>query len=351
MKITKWQKIFLKHVKSYYDTSLKYFGNRYLWMFLKEGDLIPEHVAYLCPLCIKNLIWVVKIEDLNSTDKAVLYKTSEFTLDHFPPESVGGKKTVWVCKECNNKAGDTYDHQIKKHIEHLGLQKEGLSTKVAVRNKIKDVGNFKGYLESTENQEWLLHLKTDEAKVIKPLDEWIIGEGKGYDWQVDVTISTPINEAVQKAMLKAAYLYCFTYFGYQFVFSKAGELIRQVLKSEVEYPVNPTPLKFDKQSQKAYDDIAIGMCYISHPENLKSIIVNVKLIDKENGYEVIHPVFIPNPTETGIEDLKRTTKFIEENININLSITRLTKILDETPNAYHQTWYDILNAKPVTNIL
>jgi HNH endonuclease len=351
MKLTKWQKIFLKHVKSYYDTSLKYFGNQYLWMFLKEGDLIPEHVAYLCPLCIKNLIWVVKIEDPNSKDKGLLYKTSEFTLDHFPPESVGGKQTVWVCKECNNKAGDSYDHQIKKHIEHLGLQKKGHSTKVPVQSKIEDVGNFKGYLESTENQKWLLHLKTDEAKVIKPLDEWISDEGKGYDWQVDVTIPTPVNEGVQKAMLKSAYLYCFTYFGYQFVFSKAGELIRQVLKGETEYPVNPIPLQFDKESQKVYNDIAIGVCYISQPENLKSIVVNLKLINKENGYEVIHPVFIPDPTETSIEDLKRITKFIEENININISITPLNKILDETPNAYHQTWHDILNAKPVTNIL
>lgn len=66
--------------------------------------------------------------------------------------------------------------------------------------------------------------------------------------------------------------------------------------------------------------------------------MNIKLKYKENGYEAIHSVFIPDPTETGIEDLKKIPPAIEAQGHTDIEITPLNNILHSTPLAYSQTW-------------
>lgn len=62
----------------------------------------PVQYVYLCPICLKNKAAILNIEDFRSDD--------EFTIDHFPPQSVGGKGKILVCKTCNNTAVDYSVH-------------------------------------------------------------------------------------------------------------------------------------------------------------------------------------------------------------------------------------------------
>jgi hypothetical protein len=39
---------------------------------------------------------------------------AEFSLDHFPPESIGGFQTLLVCKKSNNEAGKLHDFSLKQ---------------------------------------------------------------------------------------------------------------------------------------------------------------------------------------------------------------------------------------------
>src|SRR5581483_11566139 len=52
---------------------------------------------YLCPLCLK---WFASVEDVS--------------LEHAPPESVGGREVALTCKPCNNTAGHTIDAELRK---------------------------------------------------------------------------------------------------------------------------------------------------------------------------------------------------------------------------------------------
>lgn len=51
---------------------------------------IPSDIpVYLCPICLNQVIYI---------KDNVLHLTEEFTGDHYPPESVGGRKKALVCK-------------------------------------------------------------------------------------------------------------------------------------------------------------------------------------------------------------------------------------------------------------
>ena len=332
--------VLLEHFKKYFAQSLQHFPSLYVKNFMpdvKDGDKLPNHLFYLCPLCASNFIMVLKTEQADGTFEESVKLTSDFSLDHYPPESAGGKNKVLVCKTCNNTAGHAYDLEVKKHIQHVSLGKEGVSTKVDIKHNIEGVGYFSGMLESNEKNEWVFHMKKQEKDKIKPVDEWIADSNK-KDFTITITMPTPKDEPFQKAMLKTAYLYCFSHFGYEFVFSRAGNLIRKVLKGEAEYPIKVAPLQFERHNQKHFDNITIGVCYISQPQNLRSFVVNIKLKYIENGYEAIHSVFIPDPTEMGVEDLKRIPLAIQAQEHTDIEITSLNNILHSTPLAYSQTW-------------
>lgn len=326
--------ILLQHFSKYFDTSLKFFPQKYLKFFLNDGDIIPNHVAYLCPLCVSNFLAVLQ-------EEKKIITSSDFCLDHYPQKSVGGNTTILVCKSCNNEAGHTYEFALKKHLHLSSFGQQGLSHKVIVKSSIPNVGKFNSLLGKNENNQWELTLKPKEDIKNLPLDHWIEYSKTNNDWEFQITVSNPKEMHINKSILKSAYLYCFSHWGYEFAFSKTGDLFRSVLSDKEDYPMAVMPLKFDKETKTSFDKIPIGVCYISRPENLKSLIVNIQIKDKIMGFENILPVFIPNPTNTGIQDLKKIQKLMDDKITGDITIVPLLSILEKTPIAYSQTWYDV----------
>jgi len=327
------QDTLLKHILAYYDTSLKYFKKYYLKLFLNEGDLIPIHKAYLCPLCITNFIIALY-------EEKSFQATSDFDLDHYPQKSIGGKNTILVCKSCNNQAGHKFEFALKKHLELSSFAEKGISHKVDVKTSIPDVGQFKSLIWKNANDQWEISLKPNDKIKIKPLDEWMAYSKTNKNWSIQVTIPNPKDDHINKSMIKSAYLYCFALWGYEFAFSKTGDLFRAVLSDKAEYPMSVLPLKFNKATPN-YKNMPRGVCYISKPEELRSLVVNIEVKDKDKDFEAIHPVFIPNPTDTGIEDLRKIQKLMDEKVTGDITMVTLNSILNTTPAAYSQTWREM----------
>lgn len=65
------------------------------------------HDKVMCPLCMTYF------------DRSALNTKSDnhLTLEHVPPESVGGKVATLTCKLCNNQAGSKLDSSLKKKID------------------------------------------------------------------------------------------------------------------------------------------------------------------------------------------------------------------------------------------
>ncbi len=67
------------------------------------ADALPGKYAastYLCPLCLRPF-----------SDEAL--NDGRLSVEHVPPESVGGRELLLTCKECNNSAGTKLDASVK----------------------------------------------------------------------------------------------------------------------------------------------------------------------------------------------------------------------------------------------
>ena len=146
----------------YFKNSLKYYPGKYLNIILPHMSIIQPHVAYLCPLCISNVFMIT------STGQKT---TTEFDEDHYPPKSVGGKKTMVACKICNGGAGYKYDFTLKEHLMLLSFGKKIPNSIISSESIIKDIGKFKGgSLKIDENGDTRLWMKKNETDKILPLD-------------------------------------------------------------------------------------------------------------------------------------------------------------------------------------
>jgi hypothetical protein len=319
----------LYHTEIYYHKSLKYFQQYYFGLLPFEKNKIPLHVAYLCPLCLTNCIVILKQPD-------VIMTSSDFDLDHYPQQSIGGGNSILVCKPCNGKAGCNYEFSLKEHLQFSSLAFEGPSHEVRAKIVIPDVMCLNSQLSKNEKNQWVLPLKKSPKVTIRPLDNWLNSLGTDSQEEFTVHISTPLQSNIDKALLKTAYLYCFAIWGYEFVFSNIGHLFRLVLSGKIEYPMKVRPLKFD-HNKKGFESIPTGVCFVSQQNYVRSFVVNILLKDKESNIREIYPIFIPNPTVTGISDFVAFSTAIK-GLTGNLDILPLVNFLNNTPFAYSESW-------------
>src|SRR5690606_12620203 len=157
--------------------------------------------VYLCPLCIEQVIGICKDS---------IHYDQEFTLDHFPPSSVGGKNTTLVCKKCNSNTGTEFDYSLKKWLSIQQVNAKKIGTKFPVNVKFQRTeGNYKGYLiYKGEGQ-----FEYDFPKNYPLVDNWFNKVKNGDRLWKEISISGVNQMHVSRALLKAVYLYCFSVWG------------------------------------------------------------------------------------------------------------------------------------------
>lgn len=320
----------------YFKNSLQYFPEKYIPILLMPNSPIPRHVAYLCPICVENAFMII--------DSPTQRITGEFTEDHYPPKSVGGKKTILVCRQCNSKAGHNYDFALKDHLTHLSFQKKVPSSSIKSRTLIPEVGAFKGKIVIDEKGDLQLNLKSNESAEIPPLDKWIEYSKTNKDWEIQIEYKSPHDEKIEKALVHAAYLTCFEYFGYEYIFSKGGQLMRDVLNNVQSYPANVLDLNLD--SEYMLQNMPLGLSFISWPKDFQTMVVNIKLTLGDTGYTTIKTILVPNPTSNGIEELRTVSDRLVNYIG-DLSAVPLNNFLQmgELP-PYRKMWGTILRDYP-----
>lgn len=318
-----------------YFPSLTNFQDKYLSFFFTAPDQVPNHYAYVCPLCIKN--GIILCEDGTS------YSTNEeFTLDHFPPEAVGGKSTVLVCKKCNNEAGAKYENSLKEKMQNMSFNKKVGSAKLKAKSQIKDVkGNYPTILSIRKDGTFEISFKPNEKSHAPLLDKWLDNSKTDHNWTAEVTIPVADENKVLKALLKTAYLFCFHYWGYEFAYSYTADQIRKILNDETEYPLkNPTFMLGDIAKSGQIPKLPLGLCQIIAPQELKCFLVNIHLIDKETGYDDIAGIIIPGPSNEDWDDLKRMYLILSKDPTINVTFNHVegNSVADGVYYGYTKSW-------------
>lgn len=307
---------------AHFFESLKHFSDKYLHLVFNNDGTIPEHLAYVCPICLTNCIAV--------TTKGIYY-SSDFSLDHFPPESVGGRLKVLVCKKCNNESGHQFDFSLKEKMISLSFNNRIPLSKIKIKSEIADVeGKYHGLMSIREDGETEVSFKPNPEKNLPLLDTWIKNSKSNLDWKANLTLKIPDEAKVSKAILKVAYLYCFINWGYEFVYSNQGKLFRQVLNGELNYPIPVPSFWLDHKTQMHGENpIPRGLCFVQTPKELQSMVVNVPLLNIETGYHCFATVFIPSPTVNAVNDLVLIQSFINNPTECSVSFVPLRNFLQE----------------------
>lgn len=252
---------------------------------------IPSDIpVYLCPICLNQFIYI---------KDNILHLTEEFTGDHYPPESVGGKKKALVCKPCNNNFGKDLDFAPAKGLEVVNLLNgtaEG-NIKMSI-NGGKGIYNLQA---GWNHSDFMLRDNQKHSNIVnefnKAIEQWA---ETGTPIYLSLKITYPLPSVLYKSLLKAAYLSFFSWVGYEFTISPVARNIRAVLKGQMDHPLSNQGVLYDIQPNQ----IAEGVYAITEPKTFSNFLVSLAMKDPATKRKIqnliIIPAFLPGSWENQI---------------------------------------------------
>lgn len=271
------------HLRTYSHTLFDYF-ERYSPILSSDIKILSTNSIYICPLCTEKYF--------AETDQGII-GNSEFSLDHLPPESTGGEFKIITCKKCNNESGE-YESDLARLLDFGELPDKKYKS-IFPKMSIEDKETGEQFFASVQLKDGKPNItfnekaKQHDLKLKKFLEELHSGK-KG---KLAINIPFPDYERIGKALLKSAYLTCFVWWGYEFVYSKNGEMIRDVLKDKIKYPTRvPTIWRETKKI-----DLPVGVAIVSKENVRQSFLVNLEIKGSRGNFAAA--IMIPNPTPDG----------------------------------------------------
>lgn len=260
--------------------------------FIKDNSSLKDNfdkgLGCFCPICMN---YFVK-EDL-------VAKINPLTLEHNPPQSLGGKSSVLTCKRCNSGAGHKIDDEIltalqeidalnfKPHSEirtqfyNESTDDKGVNAKI----KIEDDGNLIINIDSKNNNPVSLK-KFLESEILEYKSQLFTNDFNKSSWckNLSFTFKKPnkTNERLASiSLLKIAYLMAFEKLGHLFLFNKNTAIVREQIKNPDKAIItNPFWLNYQ------FSDNLLGVNIITKPRELRSILVIFNLKTKSDIYKI-----------------------------------------------------------------
>lgn len=204
-----------------------------------DGHDTVRKESYICPLCLRLFRLAQLGKDINKY----------ITLEHIPPDNLGGKPLVLTCKDCNSNCGHDLDVYLRNELEH----REG-----------KFFNDPKGYVSRFEYGGNSVNaiMKEDENGIVDIYVENKHNPPGNVDRFVESTkacdgdLSIPgyfklgnhrrKTEVVDVAILKSAYLFAFYKLGYRYILSTNLNAIRKQILNPNEKVLPPFYLLFNE---------------------------------------------------------------------------------------------------------
>lgn len=188
--------------------------------YIKNTNLKYDN-TFICPICLQQF----SLPDLESNSPNML------TLEHAPPEAVGGDGIVLTCKDCNSSAGHEIDFHLTERL--LEADRRGFLPKSSARIKVtngtitvqanihvEDDGVMK-MTHSEKNNHTVRLINFIDS--IDPIDNPLVN--------IDFGNSRTEYSRFEIALLKTAYLLAFAKYGYSFILSSEYDIVRQQILS------------------------------------------------------------------------------------------------------------------------
>ena len=291
----------LKHIEKYFNFCRRFNDSfkkfKPVTLIFNPSNYLeehPDHVIYQCPICLKNSMLFANQEVL---------VTSEFSFDHYPPKSVGGWKKSLACKECNNKSGSNFEDELEAELQRRSYIKKIPGSKLYVKAIIKNVpgGPYKSSMTMQSEGIGLLDIGSlaKTPHVVQWAEDLKIDPTK---FEISVSGTLPDAAKIKKSIIKSAYWYCFSRWGYQFTNSIGGTIMRKYIVGECEYPLEYAFLYWvDGDTSMLFEGIGL----IHEPKEMMTFIAHIPMSIEEIGYKCVVGIPIPNPTKNCFEDISK----------------------------------------------
>jgi len=242
---------------------------------------------FLCPLCLRLFLR----SELDEQD---------LSLDHVPPQSVGGTKCTLTCTSCNNEAGKTLDSALKRKLAIEDFQAGILGARLDVRfSPGEDI-----WLPAKAHRHQPGGLILEDflnPKRSHPDDRQHAQEllATGVP-DVQIQHLQPGWRRIDVALLRIAYLYAFSVLGYGLILNPIIQKVREQV-NKPEKHILPgrwmLPVKSPPPS-------TISLNVVRMPEYLQSFLVIFELVSP-NRMRRPFAVILPFPGASGLEIYSR----------------------------------------------
>jgi hypothetical protein len=264
---------------------------------LKSNNTIPNEFGLYCPLCTQHF-------SENDYD--------QLTLEHNPPNSLGGKDNILTCNKCNNSAGSRIDSEILLALNELDLIgfKPNSSLKTRLYNQSTGENGINAIVNLDQEGKFIINISPANNPVIKdaflnsieyeynsglPIFSNFESAGLSKNLSFDFKKPNKRNERLASiALLKIAYLIGYEKLGHAFLFGKHMELIRSQIKHPDKEIINK-PFWIHNN----YTDDLLGVNIITKPKELKSFLIVFDLQTKSDSYRI--GICIPGYNEKDID--------------------------------------------------
>jgi hypothetical protein len=315
------ERLWRKHLFMYSPSLFENFS-KLTSILMPDVTFITPHSLYICPLCLRS--YFTELQNGVSGN-------SEFSLEHIPPKSVGGNFKLITCKKCNNKSGE-YEAELLKLLE-FGSVPDKKYNSILPKLTVQRKGSNEALKGSVQSKDGVTNVffNANEKEHNPILQNFLreLHEGR----IVKVTVKVPMLDLkkIQKALLKSAYLICFAWWGYDFVCSKNGGMIRQVLNDEIDYPTIVPTIWLDTNRDSLPESVGI---LIKH-EKKEAFVVTMRI--KNGAQNCTATILIPNPTESGWENLRELDEFMKNN-GEEVKVIILPISVPVVTNGYWRAW-------------
>lgn len=242
--------------------------------------------AVLCPICMM-------LYNRNGLDQSI---DNPLTIEHCPPEELGGKPLLLLCKKCNNSAGSELDVKLMEYLNVKPFNEAQPEGSVMLKNSTFKGGplDVRGTMElkRIDANSFYIDLKATDRYRKDRFDSILKAD------KIEITYKpheTPSLHIVQTALLKIAYLIAFAKFGHPFILNPNYDAIRAQIS-------NPSATILPIKGVLMNTSLGVGFHLISEPKNFIGFAIVFEL--SYNGKKDIHAVLLNHPDTPDLDFYK-----------------------------------------------
>lgn len=179
---------------------------------------------FVCPLCFRYFLR----EEWNK---------EYLSIEHVPPQSLGGKAKTITCRKCNNDSGHLLDIDLVNEQKLILLLEGGTDESMEVTYRLKGMdSNVIGTFSQPEQNSWKLigipeRTNPEQIRKISELPDIISSDESSSDFVFTISFRQKIRDyRPHIAKLRIAYLWAFSVFGYSLLMNKSYQTISNQLR-------------------------------------------------------------------------------------------------------------------------